>query len=69
MKTDLQINQYFYSFMLKYLMVIPTRKKIRTFDHERCIVGYLIEVFFNTHVNHNLKTLPIDCTAVVLHNI
>lgn len=45
MKTNFQINQYFYSFMLKYLMVIPTRKKIRTFDHERCIVGYLIEVF------------------------
>ena len=45
MKTNLQINQFFDSFMLKYLMVIPTRKKIRTFDHERCIVGYLIEVF------------------------
>ena len=38
--------------MLKYLMVIPTRKKIRTFDHERCIVGYLIELFQHARKSH-----------------
>ena len=45
MKSNLRINQYFYFFMLKYLTVFAKRKKIRTFDHERCIVGFLIEVF------------------------